>query len=338
MLFDKDSTTNPPALKLPFSKTWLSLGSGKEILANQSSAAKPSANIIVTSKRYGTLQPGNLIYYDNHWVPVDQVKDNKAVVKVNEKIVELEIDDCVREIRIKILFCTSNCFYLHALPVRGNDTLEYISNKLIKKFNAKALKHDWFYSNKSCSKSATIEQLHANIDDKLLCLALGYDMRTFKRFRQLDDSRGWYLSRSSGDAVSFTAARAIYLFGFGMYYTKEGPKSYTMRYELLVNEEMVKSDVVVMDNSDDGTQIVQVFFDKEYKPISVDAGAKMTIVVKYLEFDEATRLLVGTSGENYNAVEDNEHGLFTVEESGLSGNGTDVHAGQIPELYYSLRI
>jgi len=336
MLFDKDFTTNPPASNLEFNKTWVSLGNGKEVMKNQLSEKKATtdSNTIITNKKR-TIEAGDFIYYENQWIPITNIKDNKATIKFNDKLIELI--NYRKEVYIRVLFCTLSFVYIHVIPVRGNDTLEYISKKLIKKFNPKDSKHNWYYQGKVCNKESTIEQIKVKEDEKLMCIGLGYDIRTFKRFRQLDGGRGWYLSRSSGDAISFISSQAIDLFGFGMYYVREGPKTYTLKYELLINEEVKKSETVILTNPDEIAQIAQIYFNPENEAISVDANMKITISIKYLEFEDSSRLFVGSLGEGYNSFEGNEQGLFTVEETSLSGNGTDMHAGQIPELYYSRR-
>ena len=81
-------------------------------------------------------------------------------------------------------------------------------------------------------------------------------------------------------------------------------------------------------------QIQQIFFNDSKEPLPVKAGENIGICVRYPEFDESSKLIVGDHGEEYEKIEDNEKELFKVSSHSDSGNGTDVNAGQIPELYY----
>lgn len=44
----------------------------------------------------------------------------------------------------------------------------------------------------------------------------------------------------------------------------------------------------------------------------------------------------GSSGSDYENVQNEDMGLFKLEDSGDSGNGTSIYSGQIPEILYYL--
>ena len=144
------------------------------------------------------------------------------------------------------------------------------------------------------------------------------------------------MSHTSPDAIGFVPSITINLFGFGMYYTREGPTTYIMKYEILLGDDVKKSDTVTVTKTDDSAQIGKIWLTSDHDPIVVPGGVKISIVVRYIEYEDNSRLMVGTAGEDYDGLEGNDPGLFKVEESSISANGTDIHAGQIPEIYYTI--
>ena len=70
------------------------------------------------------------------------------------------------------------------------------------------------------------------------------------------------MSRSNPDAICFVPTKEIRLFGFGMYHTREGPGTYTMRYEMILNSNPTKEGTVTITKPDESTQIEKVFFDQ----------------------------------------------------------------------------
>jgi hypothetical protein len=74
-------------------------------------------------------------------------------------------------------------------------------------------------------------------------------------------------------------------------------------------------------------------------PYPVSSGEKIEIVL-YICKDNYQGSYVyiyyGTNGDSYNNYENEHMGLFTMEASNNSGNGTSVYSGQIPALHYYL--
>lgn len=71
----------------------------------------------------------------------------------------------------------------------------------------------------------------------------------------------------------------------------------------------------------------------------VNANSKITITTWISRnFSSSTNVntYYGTDGYNFATVENEHMGLFTVESSGDSGNGTSVSSGQIPAILYYL--
>ncbi len=44
----------------------------------------------------------------------------------------------------------------------------------------------------------------------------------------------------------------------------------------------------------------------------------------------------GTNGGDYSTLQNEHMGLFRLEETGDSGNGTSIYSGQIPQILYYL--
>ena len=344
MLFDKDATTNPPVINhLPFKdKAWTKIGNGNEILAKKqkesSVSAEDSESSIDSSKKtIAKFAEGDLVYHSARWTPVTSIKDSSTlVIKIEDKAVEVPTADCTKVIPIQALFCTSSELKLSIIHVNGKQILSDIAKKLLKMHGVKGNKCDWNFAGKKRDPKDTIEMTGIKPNDKIACMAFGYEMKTFKRFQRLDTSRGWYMAGDSPDAITFVPSKSILLFGFGMYNTREGPPTYTIEYEVLLGDDKVKTEKKDITKPDETTEITKMFLNTADDPIPVPADTKITVSVKYPTYDQQSRLLVGTGGGDYETIAENEAGLFKVEDSSLSQNGTDKSSGQIPEIYYAL--
>ncbi len=343
MLLERETTTNPPVM--PGSggaKSWTALGNGNEALVRrgpkaviQKEGSEEDKTTVATKHKPDQLDPGDLVFYCEKWLKVDSVVEGKVTVTEKDKTIELALADCVRAIPVQVLVYTPMHMDVYIMELNGKQEMTRLTKKVCKRAGAKAGKADWYYEGKIREKTDTVEKIGVKPGEKLACLLLGYETHTFKRFPQLDTSRGWYMSHSSPDAITFVPSREINLFGFGMYYTKEGPPTYTLEYEVKINDQTLKQDTLPVTKPGPEAEIMQVFLDPNQTPTKVASGDKIAVIVKYPNYDEGSKLIVGTAGEGYDTIEGNEPGLFKVEECGSSGNGTDINAGQIPELYYS---
>lgn len=341
-ILEKDATDNPPPVntKGNNSKIWIDIGNGKEILSKKinenKEEDKASAEIVDLKKKSESIVAGDLVYFKGKWVKLEEVKEGKGIIKEGELSIGLDLKECEKEIPINILFCslTSQSVYLYNL--KGRKSLEKVCLKYCKRHSVKAKKGDWYYKGKLQELTATIESIQVKPNDKLICTILGYDIKTFKRFTKLDEGRGWYMSHSSADAVTFIPTKRMDIFGFGMYYTQQGPPTYTLNYQILINDEEKLKGTFECTKPGSDSLVKPIYFDANFTSLQVQPEDKIGIVVKYETYDDSSRLLVGTDGNNYDTIEGNVPGLFKMEDNGHSGNGTDVGAGQIPELYYAL--
>ena len=338
MLWESKDTTNPSPSKTTASKVWKSLGNGNETLSKTIPAklVEESAEIASTKFEVEKIAVGDVVYWDDKWVVIEEIKDKMLVVKHAGNKVEAETSLCHKRISIRILICTPSVQSIYLIDVEGSTKLSRFAKKFTKRFFAKANKPEWYLNGKVVDNDSTIEGMHLKLNDKLACMLLGYEIKTFKRFPKVDD-RGWYMSRTSKDSITFVPNKDIMVFGFGMFYTREGPSTYTIGYELFFNEDSkIKNTVTIAKPSPDDI-IHSVYFYSDQTPTLASSGTKISICIHYDSYEEASRLRVGGDGRNYEKVEGNEEGLFVIESHHDSGNGTDVGSGQIPELYYAIK-
>jgi len=338
MILEEECSKNSDVKKSMENKQWVSIGEGKEVLVQQNPIKDntPSEVILINKEQQANFKPGDLIWYSTQWIPIVSITNNTVTIKTTEKTIELPLTECKTKIQIQILVCTQALLYSHILSVSADEILSKLGKKISKKFSSKTIKVDWYYNGKICTVNDSIESIGIKNNDKIICTLFGYDIKTFKRFREIEPGRGWYMSHSSADAITFIPSKNIALFGFGMYYTFSGPDTYTIRYEIILDEETKLENTVVISKRGDTEQISKVFLNEYQEPMFVSGGTKITVSVVYPTFENESRLQVGHYGNEYDSLEGNEPGLFTIEDSSRSHNGTGSSSGQIPELYYSL--
>lgn len=319
-------------------KVWVSVGDGKEVLVQQNSNKnkESSEEILINKEQQITLKPGDLVWHLAQWMSVTGVANDIATIKTQEKSIELPISECKTKIRIQILICTTTLMYLHITSVNPDDTLAKLGKKMSKKFSTRIIKAEWYYNGKVCTVNDTIESIGIKDDDKIICGLFGYDIKTFKRFKEIEQGRGWFMSHTSADAISFIPSKNIGLFGFGMYNTLSGPGTYTIKYEIFLDDEAKLDNTAVISRASESEQISKVYFNDYEEPMIVSSGTKITVSLVYPTYESESRLQVGHHGNEYANVEGNEPGLFTVEDTSRSHNGTGLSSGQIPEIYYCL--
>ncbi len=321
-------------------KIWFDIGNGKEALVKPIS--KPGsgktgssyAGKILINKKYSDVRAGEFIYYANKWVKVEEVKPPICVLKIGGKPVEIPISECVKEIPINILVCSTNRTYVYSMLTNGRKTLVQLGTKLAKHNGMNLCRTDWYYNGRKMHNETRVEGVNIKPTEKILCMLQEYEMKTFKRFKNIEESQGWYMSKDKSDAINVTPSQPVSLFGFGMYHCKEGALSYLLSYQVSLYDSVVKSDSILVTRVG-SEQIFPIFFSSSKEPIFVDAGVKVSIVLQYFDYDDSSQLYKGGGGSDYDSIEGNEVGLFKIESHPESANGTTVGIGQIPELYYA---
>jgi len=335
MIFDNPEkiTINPPhVLNLPLPKSWTSLGDGTEALVkNQEispqSLVTGSSEIIKKTKKIttaGEISIGNL--FGEEEFPAEAKKEDPQPEQEN-----------VQKIKIQVLLCNVNTYNILMLTVNSDLTLAKLAKKVFKSVAIKPGKYEFLYKGIKQNVNDTIAKIGVKENDKIACTCLGYDIKTFKRFKETHEDDSWSLSSHEPDAISFIAHRKVKIFGFGMYRVKEGPSSFVLKFELYVNDRKICEGKCEYNKFDYYTdEIGKIWLNEDHEPFDAPEESKITISVIYENFDNDTRIHYGIQGELYNNIEDNESGIFTVEVCSRSQNGTDLGSGQIPEIYYAI--
>ncbi len=346
MIFFEDGGKEPESKPAPEpsgeSKCWLDIGNGKEALVTQPARPskaedKPSASAgkFIANKKHAETKEGESIYYLGRWLRVDKVHDGLCTIRSDGKNVDVPFVQCVKEIPIKVLVCNANRTYVYSMLVNGRKTLQQLGAKLAKHNDMHWCGVDWYYNGKKLNSETRIEGVNIKPNEKILCMMMEYEMKTFRRFKRMEETKGWYMNKEKVDAISFVPSQPISLFGFGMYHTREGAPTYLLSYQLAMYDSVVKTDSILVTKAGSEQTIMPIFFSQAKEPILVDAGVRVSIVLMYFDYDDSSRLLNGEDGGDYDSIEGNEPGLFKVEAHAESSNGTNVSVGQVPELYYA---
>lgn len=267
---------------------------------------------------------------------IDKVSEDKLVLKSDGKLIEAKKSECDLQIPIQVLLATRSCQLIYLLDVLGNENIEDIESRIATSQIGKINKADWYLKGKTIEKTARIGNLNLIKNEKLMCSVLGYDIKKYKRFPRLDESRGWYLSTSSSDAITYVNQKDIFLFGFGMYVTREGTPTYRITYKIYFDEDIAVTNSLDVTKGGSSDVIKEIYFTVDQTPKFVKAGTKIGVSVKYDHYEEDSRLIVGKDGNDHDKIEGNDPGLFKIESHKDSGNGTGTDCGQIPEVYYSI--
>ena len=307
----KDMESMAVSYSLPQSKVWTSLGNSKEALVRISSEeiGNESNEVIISEKE---INEGDLVYYKDGWYTVVTLKENIVSLKVEEQIKEVSLDECTKNIYLQILLCTFNSVLCHVLAINGTMSLEKLAKKLRKRFSLKPGKSEWYYDGNNCSITDTIKSLKIKPYDKIFCITIELEIRTFKRFKELDNDSEWHMSSSSPDAITFIPNKVINLYGFGMYYARTGSSTYKIEYKVFLNSNEEKKEIVTIIRREDESRLQRIYLNADKMPIEVSSGTTITIVVYYTDYDPNSQLYSGLRGSEYELIEGNESGLFKV--------------------------
>lgn len=157
----------------------------------------------------------------------------------------------------------------------------------------------------------------------------------WKRFSTHYEGSEWSCSGSS-DGIVFVPQKDILMSGFASWAPKTDPK-YLLKYKVEVDNKVVAEDKKETEyNKFEETYYNKIIFEN---PIEVKANQKIkltTWISKNFANSEYVYTYYGSNGSEYAAVQNEHMGLFELEASDESGNGTSVHSGHFPEIYYYL--
>ena len=317
-------------------KIWKYIGEGREILmkTTEKKIESKTTGIVNTKWKTDSFSSNNKIFYEDKWHKIVSMKEKTITLNISGTDTEIDIESCRKRIPVEILICFNSLQTVCKMELGPCDDLLEIGKKLGKKYGLKSVIANWYADGKEIIDSNQDQLCNLKLNSKLICTISTGIMKVFKRFKNVS-SGSWYMSRSSSDSIKFQPLKRVGIYGFGMYCVKEGPGTYTLKYELSLDSDMVKSDSVKIIKEDSENNIVRIFFEYNKTPIFVGKGQMISICIKYAEYDESSRIYSGNDGDENPKVEGNEEDVFLVKSHSDSGNGTGVNSGQIPELYYT---
>ena len=121
--------------------------------------------------------------------------------------------------------------------------------------------------------------------------------------------------------------------GFVSYAAKDDP-DYELKYKLEIDGATVEECPPKKYSNWEETFFKTVMFENTY---DVNANSRITITIwiaRSFSSSQGVNTYYGTDGYNFTTVENEHMGLFTIESSGNSSNGTSVSSGQIPAILY----
>lgn len=156
----------------------------------------------------------------------------------------------------------------------------------------------------------------------------------WKRFATHYEGSEWSNSGSSADGIIFKPTKDILFSGFSTWAPKTEPK-YEMKYKIEVAGKVICQDQNRTEYSKfEDTYYNRVMFDTPYE-VKADQKIKMTWwISKYFNHNENVYTYYGTNGSDYATIQNEHMGLFEIDASDDSGNGTSVFSGNFPEIFY----
>lgn len=318
-------------------KEWRSIGNGEEVLVQVESKKQEveSSDVVSTKWAKDEIVLGDLVFCGDKWVRVASVEGTCLSLKMDKEEVKADVQNCCSAVPIEILICADQTLSVHWVELKPLDTLESVGKRILKRSPTHLKTASWYFDGKVQTPATTVHALNLKPKDKLICALFSYTIRTFKRFARRSNSN-WYVSTSGNDSITFVPSKNMVIFGFGMYCARDGAKTYTIEYELLIGEQSIQRVKAVITDEASEDKVFKVYFSEDKSPISVEAGRKISIRVFYVELESSTRLFYGNSGGADPVVEGNENGVFRVENYRDSNNSTGTSNGQIPEIYYAV--
>eukprot|EP00826_Nyctotherus_ovalis_P054662 TRINITY_DN7177_c0_g1_i5.p1 TRINITY_DN7177_c0_g1~~TRINITY_DN7177_c0_g1_i5.p1 ORF type:complete len:341 (+),score=63.56 TRINITY_DN7177_c0_g1_i5:103-1125(+) len=332
---ETDSSFFSPHTK---TKEWHSIGNGEEVLVqveDKKEEAK-SSDVVSTKWAKDEIVIGDLVFYEDKWVRVAGIEGTCLSLKVDKEEVKADVQSCSNTIPIEILICVDQTLSVHWVELKPLDTLESVGKRILKRSSPHLKTASWYFDGKVQTPATTVHALNLKAKDKLICALFSYTIRTFKRFARRSNSN-WYVSTAGNDSITFVPSKDVTIFGFGMYYVRDGIKTYTIEYELIIGEQSIQKLKAVVTDKGSEDKVFKVYFSEDKSPISVEAGKKISIRVFYVELESSTRLFYGSSGSTEPVVEGNEDGIFRIENYRDSNNSSGTSSGQIPEIYYAVK-
>lgn len=183
-------------------------------------------------------------------------------------------------------------------------------------------------------KNSEFEQIYQHGKDTYLYAfeSMGTPKK-WKRFRTHYEYSTWSNSGNSSDGIVFIPTKALTIAGLVTYAAKDDP-DYEVKYKVEIDGNTVEEGAPKKYSNWEETYFKTIMFENTYE---VNANARVTLTVwisRSFSSSQNVNTYYGTDGYNFSTVENEHMGLFTIESSGNSSNGTSVSSGQIPAILY----
>lgn len=159
--------------------------------------------------------------------------------------------------------------------------------------------------------------------------------KKWKRFKSHYEYSTWSNSGNNPDGIIYIATKSLTIAGFVSYAAKDDP-DYELKYRLQIDGSTVEEWPPKKYSNWEDTFFKTILFNNTH---DVNENSKIWITIWISRnFSSSTNVntYYGSDGYNFATVENEHMGLFTVDSSGESSNGTSVSSGQIPAILYYL--
>lgn len=160
---------------------------------------------------------------------------------------------------------------------------------------------------------------------------------SWARFDLINGNRSDWYNSGSTDGIVFVPQQDIKLAGFSTWAAKED-STYEIKYTISINgTEVLKREPHQAPPF--GGEKNTCCRNMLEECIDVKAGQKIkfvSVVAKNIANNENVLTWSGQNGHDYANVKNKDMGLFKVEDSDDSNNGTSTGSGHYPEIFYHL--
>jgi len=132
----------------------------------------------------------------------------------------------------------------------------------------------------------------------------------------------------------FVPSQKVRICGFSTFAASQDDK-YDMKYRVKINDQIVEEEQIVASGWEE-----ELYYRHTLNGIyPAQPGEKIELTVwiaKNLSSYEYVTTYSGSTGNGYEEVPNEHMGLFKIEASNDSGNGTSLYGGHFPEIFYHL--
>ena len=302
-----------------------------ELISSQSSSSQEQSKL----KKNNNLSEMNLILGTLVMTP----KGIGRLIKNNSGICTIRFKEDIQEEQFPVNIISNffNCFItdflkgnidIIRLKLKVSGKVEDIFTELekLKKINQNENKYFLIFDKKLLKKDYSFEQLNILNNSKFLILRKNKVAYTVSRY--INIRQYWYMYNIDG--ICFSPSQRIKLIGVGLYGSHEN-KIINGTLKILdgpstMSKTIIEENVEISPSSNKMGAITSIYFSK---PVFCKQNQDYSVI---LYTKTSANAFYGTNGKSYI---DGEKGVgFTFKRVQGKSGGTNVEAGNFPELYY----